>query len=60
MNNNANYASIERINEELEYSKKIMEKLKCVVIDVSNKAVEETAGIVIEHMKRNFGEDMYC
>ncbi|NLW21984.1 MAG: kinase/pyrophosphorylase [Tissierellia bacterium] len=60
LNNNANYASIERINEELEYSKKIMEKLKCVVIDVSNKAVEETAGIVIEHMKRNFGEDMYC
>ena len=33
-----------------------MEKLNCVVIDVSNKAVEETAGIVIDHMKENFGE----
>ncbi|GFN34689.1 pyruvate, water dikinase regulatory protein [Tepidimicrobium xylanilyticum] len=57
LNNNANYASIDRINYELEYSKKIMEKLKCTVIDVSNKAVEETAGIVIEDMKRNFGEN---
>jgi len=58
LNNNANYASIERINLELEYSKKIMEKLNCAVIDVSNKAVEETAGIVIDYMKKNFGEKM--
>ncbi len=58
LSNNANYASIERIKLELEYSKKIMEKLDCTVIDVSNKAVEETAGIVIEHMKENFGEEI--
>lgn len=58
LSNNANYASIERINLELEYSKKIMEKLKCTVIDVSNKAVEETAGIVIDYMKENFGEEI--
>ena len=58
LNNNANYASIERINLELEYSKKIMEKLNCTVIDVSNKAVEETAGIIIDHMKENFGEEI--
>lgn len=58
LNNNANYASIERINLELEYSKKIMEKLNCTVIDVSNKAVEETAGIVIDYMKKNFGEEI--
>ena len=56
LNNDANYASIERIKLELEYSKQVMEKLNCTVIDVSNKAVEETAGIVIEHMKENFGE----
>lgn len=57
LNNNANYASIERINSELEYSKEIMEKLGCTVIDVSNKAVEETAGIVMDYMKNNFGEE---
>ncbi len=56
LNNDANYASIERIKLELEYSKEVMEKLNCTVIDVSNKAVEETAGIVIDHMKENFGE----
>lgn len=54
--NNPTYASIERIKLELEYSKKIMEKLNCTVIDVSNKAVEETAGIIIEHMNEDFKE----
>ncbi|MBZ2175719.1 kinase/pyrophosphorylase [Schnuerera sp. xch1] len=58
LSNNANYASIERINLELEYSKKIMEKLNCKVIDVSSKAVEETAGIIISRMKNNFGNEI--
>ena len=35
-----------------------MEKLGCVVVDVSNKAVEETAGIVIDYMKKNFVEEI--
>lgn len=56
LRNNANYASVERIKMELEYSREIMEKLKCAVVDVSNKAVEETAGIILDHMKENFGE----
>ncbi len=56
---NANYASIERIEMELEYSKKVMDRLNCKVIDVSNKAVEETAGIIIDIMKENFGHEMF-
>ena len=56
LSNNANYASVDRIRLELEYSREIMKKLNCTVIDVSNKAVEETAGIVLEHMKKNFGK----
>lgn len=56
LKNNANYASVERIEMELEYSRKVMEKLNCIVIDVSNKAVEETAGIIIDYMKENFGD----
>lgn len=35
----------------LEHSKKIMDKLGCIVIDVSNKAIEETAGVIVEYMK---------
>jgi len=57
LSNNANYASISRIEEELVYSKELMEKLKCRVIDVSNKAVEETAGIILDMIKDDFGEN---
>ena len=42
----ANYASMERIQEELDYSEELMNKIGCTVIDVSNKAVEETANII--------------
>jgi regulator of PEP synthase PpsR (kinase-PPPase family) len=44
---NALYAQIERINQELAYAKQIMEKVGCSVIDVSNKAVEETASVIL-------------
>lgn len=47
---NATYANDERIRLELEYSAKIMERLGCFVIDVSNKAVEETAGIILDRL----------
>ncbi|MCK9443111.1 MAG: kinase/pyrophosphorylase [Tissierellaceae bacterium] len=59
LDNNANYANVDRINSELEYSKDIMKRLGCMVIDVSTKAIEETAGIVIDHMKKKFGEDAF-
>lgn len=57
LDNTANYASIDRIKQELEYSKEIMKRLDCIQIDVSNKAIEETAGIVLDHMTRTFGEN---
>lgn len=44
----ADYASTERILKELEYAEKIMQKTGCPVIDVTNKAVEETASTVME------------
>lgn len=50
----ANYANLERINLELEYSRKIMKELDCIVIDVSSRAIEETAGIVLNHMTEVF------
>lgn len=42
----ANYAKMERIKEELRYSEQIMNRIGCPVIDVSNKAVEETANLI--------------
>lgn len=47
----ANYASFERILEELEYADKIMKRVGCPVINVSNKAVEETASLIIDVLK---------
>ena len=49
----ANYAKLEGILEELDYSEEIMKTLKCPVINVSNKAIEETAGIIIDILKEN-------
>lgn len=44
----ADYASYERILEELNYAEEIMKKLRCHVIDVTNRAVEETAAKILE------------
>lgn len=54
LSSSASYSQIERIEEELEYSKRIMKELDCIVIDVTNKSIEETAGIIIDHMKSTF------
>ncbi|MGD6818137.1 pyruvate, water dikinase regulatory protein [Metabacillus sp. 84] len=46
LNDQAIYANIDRINEEIQYFDKIVDRIGCNVIDVSNKAVEETANII--------------
>ncbi len=43
----AKYATMSRINEELEYASTYMKSLNCSVIDVTEKAIEETAGIIM-------------
>jgi len=49
----ANYANIDRILQELEYAEKIMKKIGCPIIDVTNKAIEETASIILKIMKED-------
>ncbi|MGO0123045.1 pyruvate, water dikinase regulatory protein [Desulfothermobacter acidiphilus] len=44
----AEYSRPERVYKELAYAQEVMHKLGCVAIDVTNKAVEETAGKVLE------------
>ncbi len=44
----ASYANLNRILEELDYADKIMKEYSCPIIDVSNKAVEETANLIID------------
>ncbi len=52
----ASYASMQRILKELDYAEKIMKKLNCPVIDVSSKAVEESASIILGIFK-NMGHE---
>jgi regulator of PEP synthase PpsR (kinase-PPPase family) len=47
LNDHAIYANVERIKEELTYFDKIISRLNCPIIDVTNKAVEETANLII-------------
>lgn len=45
------YTSVYRIIEELEFAEKIMKRLSCPIIDVSNKSIEETATIIMNIIK---------
>ncbi|PSJ31935.1 phosphotransferase [Peptostreptococcus russellii] len=53
LNGSANYAKLDRILEELDYSEEVMKRLKCPVINVANKAIEETAGIILDILKES-------
>lgn len=48
-----NYASLERILYEIDYAEGIMKKIGCPIIDISNKAMEETAGKIMQIMQRS-------
>lgn len=44
------YASLERITEEMEHAAALFDKLGCPVIDITDKAIEETAGIIMGYL----------
>lgn len=46
----AKYATLQRISEELEYAHDIMKRIGCPVIDVTDKAIEETAGVILGYL----------
>src|SRR5699024_1175678 len=50
----ASYAKLERIDLELTYFDSIIQQIGCPVIDVSNKAVEETANLIINMVKQPY------
>ncbi|ASA95433.1 MULTISPECIES: pyruvate, water dikinase regulatory protein [Anoxybacillus] len=52
LDDRAIYANIDRIKEELQYFDEIVKKIGCEVIDVTNKAVEETANVIINIMRK--------
>ncbi|MCB2293626.1 kinase/pyrophosphorylase [Clostridium algoriphilum] len=48
LNSNFQYANDSRILEELDYAEKIMKKTRCLTIDVTKRAIEETALIIMK------------
>ncbi len=59
LKNEANYASMDRILSELDYAEELMKKLGCPIIDVSSKAVEESANIILEVMKHSINTNLH-
>lgn len=49
----SNYASLDRILDELDYAESIMKRIGCPVINVANKAIEETSEIVLSLLRKN-------
>lgn len=46
----AQYASLERVEQELQYAQALYTELGCQVIDVTGKAIEEIAGIIMKDL----------
>lgn len=47
LDTSSQYASIQRINEELAYAEEIMARIGCPVVDVTNRSIEESANEVL-------------
>ncbi len=49
----SSYADMSRIDEEIRYGEKVAKELKCKVINVADKAIEETANIIVKELQDN-------
>lgn len=52
LGNNVSYADSNRILEELKYAEEVMRSLNCRIINVSNRAIEETANDIIHKISK--------
>ncbi|WP_101844315.1 pyruvate, water dikinase regulatory protein [Halobacillus sp. Marseille-P3879] len=49
----ASYANMDRIQQEIEHFEDVVDRIGCHVIDVSHKAVEETANVIMNLKRQN-------
>ncbi len=47
----SDYASMDRINEELDYARNLAGQLNCLTINVADKAIEETSNIILRALR---------
>ncbi|MFJ7933630.1 pyruvate, water dikinase regulatory protein [Sporosarcina sp. NPDC096371] len=50
LKDDANYAKIERIDNEINHFNQVISKIGCKVINVTNRAVEETANVILSEI----------
>lgn len=48
----AHYASLDRVRQELDYALELYESLGCPIIDITGKAIEETAVFVMKQIRQ--------
>ena len=51
LKHDAIYAQQSRILEEIHYFENVVKQIGCQVIDVTNKAVEETANVILDYIQ---------
>lgn len=51
LSDEASYASFQRIDYELKYADQIMKDIGCIVLNVADKAIEETASTILQILK---------
>ena len=54
LKHDANYAQVERIKDEINHFNKVVTKIGCTVIDVTNRAVEETANVILGEISNRY------
>ncbi|WP_226036930.1 pyruvate, water dikinase regulatory protein [Aquibacillus saliphilus] len=53
LGDHASYANMNRIHQELTHFEQVVNRINCPVIDVSNKAVEETANVILNLINKH-------
>jgi hypothetical protein len=48
---NSEYADLDEIKQEVNYAKRIFRELKCQIIDVSARAIEETSSEIFLYLR---------
>ena len=51
LNDDASYAKLDRIKQEIVHFDKVVSRIGCQVIDVTNRAVEETANVILNKIQ---------
>lgn len=52
LSSGAKYAERARVELELAYARQFMERIGCVIIDVTNRAIEETSEMIMEYVQQ--------